>query len=259
MRLRSLLATTLVLAACGAVHAQPSPTVTWRVSAGRDLFRFRDIARSRPPVDGSPVDWRGTGPIVTVENDRERELRRRRWGFAVSGVDDFVYETGVGAVVRPSEESSTFIEGHYDRRRYFRRPVLRVLRAGIGLSGVGEYRVLRHRPAGVELTETDTTGSLVGVLALRVRPLGRVAAEAEWGNAATLARSRQHHVGGEIRDSSSWGAGWFSDLATRVDVAIAARAALFVAYGSRGEGRLFDHRAYTDERRRVMVGFAYGR
>src|SRR4051794_6637632 len=46
-----VLCTMLVLAQSG-----------WVVSAGRESFTYRDIARSGPPADASPVSWTGVGP-----------------------------------------------------------------------------------------------------------------------------------------------------------------------------------------------------
>ena len=65
--MRLLSALILLLVPFDAARAQD---VTWRVSAGHESFAFRDIARSKPPVDASPVVWRGGGPAVTVGHER---------------------------------------------------------------------------------------------------------------------------------------------------------------------------------------------
>jgi hypothetical protein len=81
----------------------------------------------------------------------------------------------------------------------------------------------------------------------------------EWGNALVLTRGRQHLVASSESEKTSWGGGWFTDLTARVNVRLAERTSLTVAYGGRGEGWLFDLRAYTDERRRIVAGVIYAR
>jgi hypothetical protein len=81
----------------------------------------------------------------------------------------------------------------------------------------------------------------------------------EWGNAAVLTRGRQHLVAGTESETASWGGGWFTDLTARVNVRVAERTSLVVEYGGRGEGWLFDRRAYTDERHRIVAGVTYAR
>jgi hypothetical protein len=120
--------------------------------------------------------------------------------------------------------------------------------------------VLRHHYGGnVALTETALTGSIAVVAALRLRRGDRFGAEAEWGNAATLARGRQHHAADVAADNASWGGGWITDLAARADVRVGPRTAVVFSYLRRGEGLLFDLRAYAAERRRLMAGLTYAR
>ena len=64
------LLTALCLALPAAAQAQTAPfDGTWRAWAGHDTFRYRDTAKSSPPVDGSPVEWRGAGPILGLDWD----------------------------------------------------------------------------------------------------------------------------------------------------------------------------------------------
>ena len=245
-----------------AARAQSPPSVVWRASAGYDQFAFRDVAKSRPPVDASPVRWRGRGPIVTFEYERVRPLRLLQVEVTASTAGDFQYETGVGVAARPRDDSASFVEGHYDYRRYLARPiVVRGLSAGVGVRGIGERRLLRHHfDDHIELTETNVASSIAAVASLRFRRIDRVAIDAEWTNGATLARGRQRHVDAVINGVSeiaSWGGGWLTDVAARAELGVARHAAVLVSYLRRGEGRLFDLRAYTAERRRVMVGVTY--
>ena len=255
----------LLMAACLALptsaQAQTAPADgTLRAWAGYDTFRYRDTAKSSPPVDASPVAWRGAGPILGLDWDRERPFRLHRVNVAFSAAGGFVYDTGIGTIPRPEEESARLLEGGYEYRRYFARAIgIRSLHAGIGVRGGGERRAFERRRGGNELTATTSAGSIAGVAALRFRPAGRVSADVEWGNAAVLTRERLHLVAGTESEMASWGGGWFTDLTARVNVRLAERTSLAVAYGRRGEGWLFDLRAYTDERRRIVAGVTHVR
>ncbi len=241
--------------------AQAPPDVTFRVTAGHDTFGFRDVAKSKPPFDASPIEWRGGGPIVTFDYARRRPLRLHRFEASVASSGDFTYETGVGTVARPPEDEAGFLEGQYDYRRYLARDLLvGGLHAGVGVRGIGERRVLRHHFGGnVALTETDLAGSIAVVAALRFRPSDRFGAELEWGNAATLAHSRQHHEADVVADDESWGGGWITDLTAYGDVRVTRHTAMVLSYTRRGEGRMFNHRAYASTRNRVMAGVMYAR
>ena len=141
-----------------------------------------------------------------------------------------MYETGIGTIPRPGEESARFLEGGYEYRRYFARAIgIRSLQAGIGVRGGGERRTFERRRGGNELTDTTTAGLIAGVAALRFRPAGRVSADVEWGNAAVLTRGRQHLVAGTESEKASWGGGWFTDFNARVNVRVAQRTSLAVA------------------------------
>jgi hypothetical protein len=211
-----------------AARAQSPPQTTWRATAGYETFSFRDVSSSRPPVDGSPVRWQGTG---------------------------------IGTVPRPSSDGASFVEGQYDYRRYLARELgVGGLHAGIGVRGAGERRVLEHHYGGdVTLTETDVRASIAIVAALRFRPNDRFSAEAEWSNAAALLHGRQLRVADVSFEKTGWGGGWTTDLAARGEVRVAAHVAAVIFYLRRGEGLLFDLRSYTAERHRVMAGITYAR
>jgi hypothetical protein len=251
---------TMLPAAARAQSTSSTSEAAWRASAGYETFSFRDVARSRPPVDGSPLRWDGSGPIVTVDYERTRPLRLHRYEVSVAAHGDFSYETGAGTVPRPSDEGTSFLEAQYDYRRYLARELgVRGLHAGVGVRGAGERRVLTHHYGGVTLTETDISGSIAIVAALRFRPGNRFSAEAEWTNAAALLHGRQRREADVSIENSGWGGGWVTDLGARGELRIAAHVAAVVSYLKRGEGLLFDLRSYTDGRQRVMAGLTYAR
>jgi hypothetical protein len=235
--------------------------VTWRASAGRESFAFQDLAKSRPPVDGSPIVWRGEGPALTLDYSRRRPFRLHRFELTASTNGDFVYDTGVSVASRPAADAASFLTGQYDYRRYFGRRVwLTGLHAGVGVRGIGGRRTLRHTFGGdVELTETDVTGTIALVGTLRFTRSERFDVEAEWTNGTTLAHGNQHHVADVTGDSPSWGGGWLTVIGARGDVRLRRRLSAVFWVGRDGEGLLFNHRSHTATRGRVLFGVAYAR
>src|SRR4029079_15842926 len=167
----------LVLLAVGDAAAQNSaaPTsneraaVSWQVSAGVESFSFRDNARSRPPVDGSPMAWRGHGPALTLDYSRRRPFRLHQFELTASSNGGFVYDTGVGLSKRGSDDGASFLFGQYDYRRYLARQVgLSGLRGGVGVRGLGGRRTLRHTfGGGIDLSDTTVTATGAFVATLR--------------------------------------------------------------------------------------------
>ena len=49
----------------------------------------------------------------------ERPFRLHRFGIAFSAAGGFGYDTGIGTIPRPDDESARFLEGGYEYRRYF--------------------------------------------------------------------------------------------------------------------------------------------
>src|SRR5262245_1917779 len=112
MKLRSgLVLALLVMLRSNPAHAQD---VTWRVSAGQEWFAVRDIARSKPPVDGSPVVWRGDGPALTIDRSQRRPFRLHRFDLTVSSNGRFEYYSGIGVSSRPTGDHASFVSGYYD-------------------------------------------------------------------------------------------------------------------------------------------------
>src|SRR5215831_3550051 len=50
----------------------------WTAAGGRETFTYRDVARTSPPVDASPIEWTGSGPSLTATYERGNETRAHR-------------------------------------------------------------------------------------------------------------------------------------------------------------------------------------
>ncbi len=252
------LALVLVCPAAAVAQTQAS---AWRVSAGYESFAFRDLARSKPPVDGSAVVWRGQGPALTVDYGWRRQFRLHRFEVTTTSNRGFVYDTGVSVTARPSRDSASFLFTQYDYRWYLRKAVgLAGLHGGVGVRGIGGRRTLRHNfGGGIELSDTIVTGTGAFVAVLRFTRFERFELEAEWTNGSTLAHGNQHHVADVTVDTPSWGGGWLTEIAVRGDVRLRPRLAAVFWAGRDGEGLLFNHRSHTATRARFVVGVTYAR
>jgi hypothetical protein len=248
-----------VLLALLPLQTAQAQEATWRISAGHESFDFRDIAKNKPPVDGSPVVWRGDGPALTIDHTRRQPFRLHRFDLTVSSNGRFAYDLGVGESARPAGDHASFVSGQYDYRRYFGRSLwLSGLHGGVGVRGIGGRRSLRHNYGGaVELVETDVTGTIALVGAVRFTRFNRLDVEAEWTNGSTLAHGNQRHTGNVVSDFPSWGAGWFTEIAARADVRLWRRLGLLVWAGQDGEGLLFNHHSHSSTRARLMIGVTY--
>jgi hypothetical protein len=249
----------LALVVCAPVTAS-AQTSAWTASGGVESFTFRDVARSRPPIDGSSVAWRGSGPTLSVTYDRAQPFRLRRIEITASSNGNFGYETGVGVTSRPGSEAARFFSGSYDYRRYFnRRLLIDGLQAGFGVRGLGERRMLRHDYTGVEVTEREISGTIAWVAEARFRRANRFSLSAELSDGATILHGTQRHVSDVTLDNPGFGGGWLTDFVARADVRVTARAGLKLTYRRKGEARLFNHRSYADARQQFLVGLTYGR
>src|SRR5262245_3427683 len=233
----------LALLVCAPIEAW-AQTSAWTASGGVESFIYRDVARSRPPIDGSPVEWRGSGPTWSVIYDRPQPFRLRRIEITASLNGSFKYDTGVDVPSLSGDDSAKFFSGSYDYRRYFKRHLLiDGLQAGLGVRGLGERRVLRHEYAGVGVTESDVSGTIAYVAVLRFRRSDRLGLAAELADGLTLARATQRRIADVTFENPGFGAGWLTDFVARGDVRITSRTGVLVTYRRKGEARLFDHRS----------------
>src|SRR5512140_1780354 len=107
----------------------------WTVSGGAERFSYRDVSRSGPPADASPVEWEGSGPSFSVAHV-SASPHRHRFTIDFASAGDFAYAGPVRTVAAASNDSATQLEGRYEYRRFPLRDVLvSGLDASIGVEG----------------------------------------------------------------------------------------------------------------------------
>src|SRR5215510_8992124 len=90
----------------------------WTAGGGRESFSLRDVARSGPPVDASPVSWTGSGPSLTALYERANPKRAHRVIVDVASEGSFDYEGPLRGTPAAGDDSAQRIEGRYEYRRY---------------------------------------------------------------------------------------------------------------------------------------------
>ena len=110
----------------------------WSMSAGPERFSLRDISRSGPPADASPVAWEGEGPSFVGIYTREGVRRFHRVTIDLARASSFDYTGPVRTVSAPGSDHLFRIEGRYEYRRYFLDDLfVRGLDVGAGVQGIG--------------------------------------------------------------------------------------------------------------------------
>jgi hypothetical protein len=111
---------------------------TWTVAAGYESFWLRDVASSRPAVDGSPITWEGVGPAVTVFYERGGPGRLHHFEGSFVSSGGFSLASPVRTTPAPSDDRATRAGGRYEYRRYpFRDLGLAGFDLGFGVEGDG--------------------------------------------------------------------------------------------------------------------------
>jgi hypothetical protein len=244
------------------VSANPNPpAASWHVAAGYGTVALRDIARSGPPVDASPVSWRGEGTTVLARYTRENLKRIHRYEFSAAFAGNFVYDSGVESIARPSDDRYGRVEGRYEYRRYFFRDVMfRGLDIGGGAQGIGSHSsVSRHVLESIESGASRGEMAGAGSVAARLRRWSRFGLEAAWINGIHAQRVTLHHSSSADAGRSQWGGGWLTDLAIGGYFAVSRHAALTVTYFRTGEGLMSSHLSLTSDRGSINFGVRYAK
>jgi len=232
----------------------------WSASGGRETFAYRDIVRSGPPADASPIEWTGSGPSIVIAHERANARRAHRFTIDLAKAGSFSYDSPVREIAAPAADRATRLEGRYEYRRYILRDrLVRGFDAGIGLQGGGRRLSMARQMGTATLRMSSTAGSLAGVAAARFHRWARWSAEIDWTNGLTFLREHDRHSVDALSDVHLWGGGWLTDLAVSGTVRVSKRAALSASVLSTGEGIAVSHHTFAFARRRLAIGVTYDR
>ena len=230
------------------------------VTAGARSFSYRDVARSGPPVDASPIAWEGAGETVAARYERSRPARLHRYDIAFTSTGGFAYETPLRTEAADDRDSARWLAGRYEyRRRWFSKVLPDWIDAGIGAQAIGgTLSMTRHAEPALESHEHDVWIGGAGVLSARLQRWRRLAIEATWANGIRIAHTS---ISRPAADGAAEGVGpgWLTDTAVRADVALTARASIVVEYAWTGEGLLSTHHGYAFSTGGIVAGVRYGR
>jgi len=246
-----------------AVPAPPPVSLTagWFVAAGAESQSQRDISRGGPPVEASPVEWRGSGPSISLGYERPGLRRLHRVTLDVSQARSFSYRGPVQSARAATEDRLARLEGRYEYRRYPLDDVfVRGLDLGVGVQGIGRHvRATRAASAFGRQHNSEISAAIACVAAARIHRSARWSADVEWVNGIAASRARETLDVDPLADARRNGGGWLTDLSARVSIRLAERMALNVSYLRTGEGTMVSHNAYATSRERLAVGVTYAR
>jgi hypothetical protein len=232
----------------------------WSASGGLESFTYRDVARSKPPADASPVEWTGSGPSLFVAYERANERRAHRFNVDVASAGSFEYAGPVRRVGAPSGDSAFRFEGRYEyQRRYFRGKFVRGLDIPVGIQGVAR-RLTMTRNVGGNTQDFETNSLGLGVATgAQFHRWPRWSAELSWVNGLSGVWEHDSYSIDPLSDVHLAGGGWLTDLSVSGRVRIAGHAWLNGSWLQTGEGSYVSHHNYLFSRQRFTVGVTYDR
>ncbi|HEX6974390.1 MAG TPA: hypothetical protein VF147_08315 [Vicinamibacterales bacterium] len=232
----------------------------WSMSAGSEKLSFRDISRSGPPADASPVAWESTGPSFAAAYTREGVRRFHRVTADLARASSFEYAGPVNSTVAPGGDRALRLEGRYEYRRYFLDDLFtRGLDVGVGVQGMGRRLSLTRSTSTAEHVQADTSAAVGATVAARWHRSPRWTAEVAWINGGAALHETESQDGARAFEHSQWGGAWFTDLSMRVSVRLASPWWLSAEYLATGEGTATDHDSFALDRRRFIVGVTHAR
>ena len=258
----------LFSATAAAAQTAPAPSSVpassppaWTVAAGYESFWLRDVASSRPAVDGSPIAWEGAGPAVTAFYERGGPWRLHHFEGSFVSSGGFSLASPVRTTPAPPDDRATRAGGRYQYRRYpFRDVGLAGFDLGFGVEADGEHLVFeRHFAPDIALHTGITNLGGAGVVAARLRRWRALDLQVAWANGVSIGRGSSRHQAAAETRIDYWGGGWQTHLHIRGGVRVASRASVLLSYLTSGEGRYASHETYTFGRSRFAVGVTYER
>lgn len=232
---------------------------SWSASLGTEQFSYRDVSRTKPPVDASPVRWEGSGPSLTVVRESAAP-RRHRLTFEYATAGGFEYVGPVRSVAAAAGDDVTRIEGRYEYRRYPWRDILvSGLDTAIGVEASGRRLSMTRGEAAVASDVRSLDAGVAIVAAAQLHHWGRWDAGLTWTNGIRITRDRESFAGAPGLDVRLWGGGWRTDLLLAGRFRIARTAWLTASWLTTGEGTDVSHHSYAFDRRRFTAGVAYAR
>lgn len=231
----------------------------WSASGGRESFTFRDISRSGPPADASPVSWTGSGPSLVAAYHRASVKRAHLFNVDIASAGSFAYAGPIRRIDAPSDDRAFRFEGRYEYRRFILRDrIARGLDCTLGVQGLARLLTLTRHAGGTQEYDSGGTG-VAGVVGARLHRWTRWSAEVAWTNGLTVLREHDSHSVDPLADTHLWGGSWLTDLAVSGSARLTTHAALTASWLTTGEGNAVSHHSYAFERRRALVGVTYGR
>ena len=228
---------------------------SFTASSGIEQFSLRDIARTGPPVDASPVSWEGSGPVLVIGYDRTTPSRRHAFEISIASADGFEYQTPFRSRPASGDSASRFEMRYEYDRRVLSRHLPALVAATIGVRGAGEFRSFtRTVDPAWDIGLSTRTASATVVLAAVIGRGHRLSGDVRYGNAAVFGWLDPN---GET--SASSGAGWTTDLDSGVAVQMTTSLALTARVLKRGDGFLGNHRSFSTSNPRFTAGVRYAK
>ena len=218
-------------------------------------FQLRDIVRSKPPVDGSPIEWGGSGPMFLVARDRTSDACTHRIEFVFFDTNTFSYQSPLRTYAASASDEAVQLEGRYEyRRRMLSRKLPAWVRASFGVRGSGSHLSLTHFvDPRLDIGLTNTTGGAAFVLAATVGAGRRVSADVNFANGILVGWLQP-----QTRDNWSAG-GWTTDLTIAGQVRMTQLFALTGGYFNRGDTLLSGHRGLSTNQQQFSIGVTYAK
>lgn len=257
----SALAAGVLLLCSSTALGQDATTRVWRFGGGYESSWIRDVARTGPPADASPVTREGHGPAIDVQRDWTSLKRLHRAHVTAGWAGSIVYSTPTQTIARPPAEKGFHLEGGYEYRRYFFRDLgLDGLDLGVGVDGMALVRraTFIFDPA-IEARHGGTDLSASIVAAGRLRRWRAWQLEVAWVNGMTLGRTTVRHSAAAVPETSEWGGGWLTNLLARADIRVSPTVNVFVTAFTSGRGRYETHATTITGRTQFIAGVAYAR